>query len=97
MRRVIKMTKRVIAFIVLCAALYGLFVLPTKKQLLATESNLQQEFSRLDDYDYRTLAETLWLDNKQESAVVALRIIIDNGLPDKDAAMLQLNTYMAAI
>jgi len=91
------MTKKILTFIFLCGALYTLFMLPTKKQILDEGGDLQQEFSSLDDYDYRSLAEKLWQENKQESAVAALRIIIDNNLPDKGAAELQLDTYMAVI
>ncbi len=88
---------KTIVLLILVTAIYILFKLPTKEEIISTNSHNQNKLAQIEDYDYNLLANKLWVDNKKENAISALNIVIDNDLPRKKSSIELLLKYKSLI
>ncbi len=91
------MKLKTITLLILITLIYILFSLPTKEEIILTNSHNQNKLEQIEDYDYNVLANKLWVEDKQENAISALNIIIDNDLPSKKSSIEILLKYKSLI
>jgi hypothetical protein len=67
------------------------------KELREDQAVLLKEYEEIPDFDYRSMATNLWKQGQQEEALAALKIIIEQELPDAAAAEVLYGEYLREI